>query len=500
LLAIIKSGRAFVVVNADNPETVNYERYKQLNVDKILITERPNELKVEKLKGIKCVNNDKIIEDLAYVCFTSGTTGASKGVMIGQPALSNFSTAINERLTFKKGEKILASSAFSFDISILETIVSLYYGLEILLLTDKERKNPKKIVEIVHTNKINILQMTPTMMQNIIAVRKKDTFNSVKQIILGGENLPVKLLDEVRSSLSAVVHNFYGPTECTIWCSSKIFKKSNDITLGKPLSGVTMKLVVNNALIEDSGVVGEIWVGGKQLSSGYLNDSDRTKDKFVRSTFDGKNYYKTGDLGIYNKKKEIKYIGRNDNQVKVNGYRIELEEVEHFLLRITKIKQAIVHKYTDVNDKHYLCAFIVASAAIKEKTIIIKLLEKLPMYKIPQKYVFLKQMPMTTNMKIDRNELLNQYNNLGNFPKNVGDNQESKLISIVREKSKYPTTKSISSETSLMELGYDSISTASLLIHLEEVYKIDLLDQEINYKKLETIGGLQDLIEEMLSK
>lgn len=257
----------------------------------------------------------------------------------------------------------------------------------------------KKIIE----NNVEFLITTPTKIELLLSnPETSKCLKVLKGFQLGGEVFTPSLFEKLSNFTNAKIHNGYGPTEITACCSNKLITSKDDINIGTPIPNDKIFILDTDLNLCPIGVPGELCVSGAGVSFGYINDKAKTSKAFVHSKFTNDTIYKTGDIVKYTKKGELEYIGRNDFQVKLNGLRIELSEIEKKMLLIKEIKNAVV--LCD-KSKTFLKAFFTATETLSIPAIRKKLSDSLPLYMVP-KYIFqIEEIPMTPNGKVDRRTL-----------------------------------------------------------------------------------------------
>lgn len=227
------------------------------------------------------------LDEAAYLLYTSGSTGLPKGTVITQEALASFVYGITGEIAFPDGGAMLFLTTISFDISLLELLVPLLYGMRIVIANEREQRNPHLLKKIISEKEIDIVQMTPSAMQLLLDYDKElDCLRRVTDVLLGGEALPLPVLEHIRTYTDANIYNLYGPTESTIWCMAANLKSRNSITIGKPFRSVKVYVLDPDMKEVEPGVIGELYIGGPQVAKGYLNQPQLTAEKFRKNPFE----------------------------------------------------------------------------------------------------------------------------------------------------------------------------------------------------------------------
>ena len=365
----------------------------------------------------KDMNNLPIINtpsSLAYVMYTSGSSGKPKGVMIEHRSVNNFIKGITDKIDFQSEDTILSLTTISFDISVLENILPLTKGLKIVIANKDEQKNPEKLVNLIEKNNIDLLQTTPSRLQLIlIVIENQNSLSKLKNIMIGGENFSIQLVDRLRKYSNAKIYNMYGPTETTVWSSVKDITLDKIVGIGSPIANTQIYILDKNNNLCPFGVAGELCISGDGLARGYLNRKDLTNERFINNPFiKDKKLYKTGDLAKILYDGRIEFLGRIDHQVKIRGFRIELGEIEKNLNIHPDIKESVVIDKVDKDSNNFLCAYIVSDKEININEIRSFLGNSLPDYMIPSYFIYLSEIPITHNGKVDRKSLPEISNNI----------------------------------------------------------------------------------------
>src|SRR5690606_34396099 len=294
--------------------------------------------------------------NLAYLLYTSGTTGNPKGVQIEHHSLTNYLLSFQRSPGITHDDKLLAITTISFDISATEMYLPLISGASIQLIESETARDGRELLSILQNNNITYLQATPTTWQMILSA----DWNSQLPVkaLCGGESLSKDLAEKLLTRTSEL-WNVYGPTETTIWSSIKKVVDVNAITVGCPISNTQIYILDERHNILPTGSIGEICIAGDGLARGYLNRESLTLEKFITNPIDNKNkIYLTGDLGYFREDGEVVCLGRKDAQVKIRGHRIELEEIEYNLIKQPGIKDVVVTPLHDEGNIN-LIAYII---------------------------------------------------------------------------------------------------------------------------------------------
>lgn len=448
--------------------------------------------------------------EIAYINFTSGSTGKPKAVQVKRSGLINFIDSVPV-LTSINFETIIGCFTNStFDIFILETIVALYSGARVVIGNEETCHNLKLLIKCILDNGINTLQFTPSRLRMIYMVDSKfESLKNIKTLLIGGESFPEELLQDLQKETNAKIFNMYGPTETTIWSTVSELTTKKKVDIGEPIKD-TCVYVVNieslkseNIKLIDKGSneVGEICITGKGLALGYIDELELTNKAFVWKKINNRStrLYRTGDLGKYGDNGEMICLGRLDNQIKLNGHRIELEEIEVNINKIDGISSCAVcysHKYNKI------CSFIVRNTekiSISERDIKNRLLQIMPSYMCPSLYIFIDKLIYTSSGKIDRKTLIIEYIDNKKQDISINDDNMETEKKITNVFSEITGEKNIDSRTKI-EGKIDSIQYIGFIVELEKIFEIEFEDEKLSMLEFETLGDVFKYIKEILDK
>lgn len=438
-LAIVKAGHSYIPVDSESPK----ERIMQimeisqpvacvaiesfplvLKEDVPLISKQMLEGILESEPSVFDVKQYQIKgDDVFYIIFTSGTTGMPKGVQISVNNLQSFLSWMKSDFGIVAGKTFLAQAAYSFDLSVMSIYPALTQGGRLAALPKKVTDNFKELFECLPRMELNIWVSTPSFMDICLLDKNfnEEEYPELTHFLFCGEELTKKTAQQLHERFSkASIYNTYGPTEATVAVSQvevneTILKNYSRLPIGLAKEDTELIVVDENLDVLPNNNAGELLIIGPSVSKGYLNNPEKTANAFVQ--FQGKFAYRTGDLAEINDEGQLLYHGRVDFQVKLHGFRIELEEVDHHLGQVSLIKQATCAPKYDVNHKvSQIVAYVVAkendypsdfslTKAIKEE-----LTTLMMPYMIPQKFVYVDSLPLTNNGKVDRKKILHEVN------------------------------------------------------------------------------------------
>lgn len=416
-LAILKAGGAYLPIDPSFPlERIQY----MLNDSgaKVVITQTGFTSLLQEYNG--CIFNiqnsalgsyskENMIhsvspKDLAYIIYTSGSSGLPKGVMVEHRNVIHL-VQNQQTVRISAQDCLLKTSSLVFDVSVFEIFGSLLNGATLCLLTKEQLLDVDHFRQTLQQNKVTLLWLTSPLF-NQFAMENPSLFSDVHTLIVGGDTVSPIHVNRVRQQCpQLLIVNGYGPTENTVF--STFFPVTSDyevnVPIGKPISHTKAYIVDKNCKLVPIGFHGELCVAGDGVSRGYLNRPELTESVFVASPFaDHEMMYRTGDLARWLPDGSIEYLGRIDNQVKIRGFRIELTEVEHVLLQYESVREVCVIVREDEQQQKYLCAYYAADQLLESSILRNYLSQRLPAYMVPDWFEQIEKMPLNTSGKINK--------------------------------------------------------------------------------------------------
>jgi len=352
--------------------------------------------------------------NLAYVMYTSGSTGEPKGAMILHSGLANYLTWAIRTYGVQQGGSVPVHSSISFDLTVTSMYPALLAGGNIELLL--EDMGAQSLVAALRRGSRNLVKITPAHLELLAQeITPGEAAETTKVFVIGGENLLAESLRLWREFAPKTrLINEYGPTETVVGCCTYEVRaedpRSGSVIIGRPIANTQLYILDAHRNPVPAGVAGELYIGGDGVARGYLNRPELTQQKFLPDPFSGRSgalLYKTGDLARYRKDGNLEFLGRVDSQVKVRGYRIELGEIEAALMENPGVKMSAVLAREDNPGDKQLVAYAVLQGDKFPSAEDLKdfLKQSLPEYMVPAHYVFLESFPLTQNGKIDRKSL-----------------------------------------------------------------------------------------------
>jgi len=413
IIAIFFHGATFVPINSLHPKQRNQKIIEQIK-PKLILTTTDKQEGVKNTLNLKnsnqTINLHKNCEQTAYILFTSGTTGTPKGVEVSYENINifieDFARYFNE---LNEKDRFLQIYDLTFDASLHCYLLPLFVGGSIYTVAPQKLKFLQAF-KLMEKHKLTFTKFPPSVLSFLKPYFNKINLPHLKYSLLGGEEFRTDLAKEWKKSVpNSRIYNVYGPTEATINThiypvdTTRLEEKSNNgiVSIGKTF-GQNKAVIINeeNKLIKDN-TIGELCLGGKQVAIGYLNDKMKNKESFF--TINNIPFYKTGDLAYIDKDGDYIFLGRKDNQVQIQGYRVELSEIEEIAFRFGKSQN-----YAAISIKNKLGAseIILFAHKLTNKEELTDFLNKnLPSYMLPSKIINLQEFPLSPSGKVNRKEL-----------------------------------------------------------------------------------------------
>ncbi len=431
LLGILKAGGAYLPLDPTYPEDRLAYMVNDAQVSIVVTLEKWANLKTQQALQWVCLDSQKDTiaqessqnpelllneKNLAYVIYTSGSTGQPKGVLIEHQSLINFTQSAIKKYEITAQDTVLQFASINFDAAAEEIYPCLSCGGTLVLRTEEMMKSVSTFIQESEKKEVTIWDLPTAYWHLLVSEIIQENLRlppSLRLVILGGERvLPerVKMWQEYVGQYPQLV-NSYGPTESTVVSTLHYLEEipisQPEILIGKPIDNVQVYILDQYLQSMPIGVPGELHIGGLGIARGYLNQPELTVEKFIDSPFKtGEKLYKTGDLVRYKFNGNLEFLGRIDSQVKIRGFRIELTEIETVLNQYSSIKQSVVIAREDSPGIKRLVAYLVGNKhENKIEEIRYYLKQKLPPYMVPSAFVFLEEIPITPNGKVDHRAL-----------------------------------------------------------------------------------------------
>ncbi|MQY35987.1 D-alanine--poly(phosphoribitol) ligase subunit 1 [Streptomyces sp. RB17] len=420
-LGILKAGAAYVPVDAATPDRRLRVIMETAGIGLVLTRSAVADV-LDLPDGIRSLHVDTEPEDtgasgplppsparpddLAYVIFTSGSTGVPKGVMIEHTGAVNTIQDINDRFGVTARDRVLALSALHFDLSVYDVFGLLAAGGAVVLPDASAQREPAAWLELANRHRVTIWNSVPALMDMFVAhVRALGGPPSLRVVMMSGDWIPVTLPGAIASLLpDARVFSLGGATEASIWSIqypiTHVDPDRTSVPYGTPLRNQRFHVLDGALRPRPSWVPGDLYIAGAGLARGYLGDETKTRAAFLRHPVTGERLYRTGDLGRYLPDGTIEFLGRVDSQVKIQGHRIELGEVEAALLRRPDVRAAAAVAEGERGGPRRLVGYAVSDAS--EEELREALGRELPGYMVPARIVLLDELPLTGNGKVNR--------------------------------------------------------------------------------------------------
>ncbi|MGD2085546.1 MAG: amino acid adenylation domain-containing protein [Candidatus Aminicenantes bacterium] len=531
ILAILRAGGAYLPIEPGYPRARKRFLIEDSRIGILLLQKHLIDKNKEALKSLKAnnilpfddqsifihapkVTGEKPVKDtasLAYIIYTSGTSGNPKGVMIRHRSLSNLVSGLRHRIYrgFSRDGylKISLMASYMFDASIKQIFAALTQGYGLCIVPGDTIIDGNGLIEYYRRHQVDISDGTPTHLRMLLETIGKKTLEvGIKHFIIGGEALPREIaqrfLNAIKTSTPTIT-NIYGTAECCV--DSTLFRICKEnvglldvIPIGKPMPNCRIYIRDRYNQIQPPGIPGEICIAGTGVGRGYLNRPELTCNKFHQDLWDYRDYqdeeqkvpgkripgyyrsykshksyiYHTGDLGRWLPDGNIEYLGRIDSQVKVRGYRIELAEVERRLLNHNKINDVVVLAKKEPFTTS-LCAYLVLEEKLTISELRKFLADELPEYMIPSYFISIKKIPLTSNGKLDIKALDSYGKNLDTDVEYAAPGTDMEKI-IAEAWQEVLQVEKVSIHDNFFEIGGNSLKIIQLNSKLQQLFKRDI--------------------------
>lgn len=353
-------------------------------------------------------------DDSSYIIYTSGSTGKPKGVIQTHAMLSNLTGWDLKGSGISCGLKHLQYASFNFDASLHDVCFALCGGGSVYVVSEELRLEYKGLAEMIIKEGIEVLSFPFSALSNFFNhIEEEDLFgHRIGYIVSTAEQLYVseKLDSFLRMNPQVELHNQYGPSETHVVTNHRMSYEMTNVvyrpSIGKPVYNTDICILDEPLHLQPIGVRGELYIGGRNLAIGYANMPDQTGERFVAHPFrSGERSYRSGDIGRWLSDGTIEYLGRNDDQIKVRGYRVEVLEVERVLSKYAGVQEVVVLQREDGQGDQLLVAYVVGKEALAITELRSRLLKELPTYMIPDYFIQIEELPLTSNGKVDKKQL-----------------------------------------------------------------------------------------------
>jgi len=497
LLGVLHSGAAYVSIDPDLPEQRRLALLGRCRASAVITDTELRErlswpaglvvITAEDQATRRCAAepaaSGQSLDDLAYVIFTSGSTGEPKGVMISHRAAGNTVQDINQRFGVDPTDRVLALAPTGFDLSVYDIFGVLSAGGAVVIPAPERTNDTSHWTELVDRHRVTIWNSVPAPMRlwiESLSGGAPGSGASVRLALLSGDWIPTSLPGQIRDRFPEMaVISLGGATEASIWSVfypiGAVSRAWASIPYGKPLANQTLHVYNDRLEPCPTWVTGEIYIGGVGVAIGYWADPERTAERFVIHPHTGDRLYRTGDLGRYLPGGDIEILGRTDFQVKINGYRVELGEIEAALSQRPGIRQALVAApvYPHTGQRQLAAYLVVDDPATADPVRLRTALgEVLPGYMVPNHYVSIDALPVTTNGKIDHAALPTPWHGGAETETRVSPRSdvEQRLLRIWSEQLGHDD---LGVDDGFFDVGGDSLHAVAIVGHLRSEFKID---------------------------
>ncbi|MDX6189700.1 non-ribosomal peptide synthetase [Flavobacterium sp. Fl-318] len=494
ILGIVQYGAAYIPMSHNNPQARTVEIIQQSEAHGF-ITDQEFELNEIQTKNFLHLKESDLTwgkidfeqpvilpDDIAYIIFTSGSTGKPKGVVISHKAATNTILDVNKRFGVSKDDAVLGVSAYSFDLSVYDIFGILGIGGKLVIPTEEERIDPKEWKSLLIKHQITLWNSVPALFNILLDSLSDSNTIPLEKVFLSGDWIPLSTFDRMKKLLPETsLVSMGGATEASIWSNfyevKQIKEDWSSIPYGYPLSNQEFYILDESGRPCPSFVKGKLHIAGKGLAVAYWGREDLTQQAFYVHPTLHIRLYDTGDYGQYIEEGIIEFLGRKDDQLKINGYRIEIAEIQMAFQKCNPTLDPVILPIGEKAANKKLVAYVKATVeTFSESALKKQLAAYLPPYIIPDSIIPLASYPVTNNGKIDRNKLIQlatektvAHSEKSNAEKRLKNNQNQygavhPVLKVVREVFDLPE---LSVQDQFSELGISSIDIIRLANQLE---------------------------------
>ncbi|MEV5718813.1 amino acid adenylation domain-containing protein [Amycolatopsis mediterranei] len=404
-------------------------------------------------------------DNLAYVIYTSGSTGRPKGACLAHAGVVNRLVWMQREYPIGPGDAVLQKTPFSFDVSVWELFWALMTGARLVMAEPGGHRDAAYLAATIREHEITVVHFVPSMLAQFLQEPAVRGITSLRHVVCSGEALPSDVAQRAMELLPGTLENLYGPTEASVDVSYHRCDPVADtatVPIGRPVANTGLHVLTDDFSVAADGEAGELYLGGIQLARGYHRRPGLTAQRFVPDPFgSGGRLYRTGDIAMRRPDGEIEYLGRTDHQVKINGFRIELDEIGVALRTHPAVHDAVVVAHTTAAGHQQLLGYLVLAvdrecprpAGLREF-----LSRTLPAHMIPARYLTIEEIPLSLNGKIDRKQLPAPDDRVAAPDTAAGTDVERTLVGIWRG-----VLAGAGPDDDFLDLGGDSIVALTLV-------------------------------------
>ena len=477
LLGVLKAGAAYVPIDPQYPAArvayIEADSQCRLCVDE---AELAHFLDEQEQYGASALTLVCRPEDLAYMIYTSGSTGLPKGVMIEHRNVVNSILALIESYGVADCQRSLGLASFSFDGSIAEIFITLLGGATLYVVDEATRKSPELLGHYLVAHQIELATLPPIYLK----LMNLGQLASLKHLVTAGEAPIYEAVQAYLAQGTGIYHNGYGPTEVSICGSTHTLPTlaalpaTGSISIGRPIANANIYILDAFGQVQPIGVAGEIYIGGAGLARGYWNRPELTAQRFIANPYGAGRLYRTGDVGRWLADGTIEFAGRNDDQVSIRGYRVELGEIEGQLSQKDGMQTTIALLVEREDKEKQLVAYYMSHEKQTTAELRSYLSTKLPAYMLPDEYVQVDSVPLTANGKIDVKALaslmsVESYSGMNYVAPR--DKVEEKLIVIWEE---ILQRGGIGVQNSFFEMGGNSLKAIQVIARIRNEFSMTI--------------------------